>query len=227
MIAVIVPAHNEEQLIAACLESIVKAAVCAKLQGEEVRVIVVCDDCTDATETIAQTLGAHTVRLDGRNVGKARARGTQLALQAGARWLAYTDADTVVSPDWLSTQLALDADAVCGTIGVEEWAAYGPRMRTHFSLTYTDRDGHRHVHGANLGVSAQAYRQTGGFEGIASGEDVALVQALIESGARIAWSAAPRVTTSAREDFRAAGGFGATLSRIDRHGLWAGAPKAG
>jgi glycosyltransferase involved in cell wall biosynthesis len=223
MIAVVVPAHNEAQLIAACIESILTAATCSELKNEAVRVIVVCDECTDATEAIATKLGADTIRLTGRNVGKARACGTEVALQAGARWLAFTDADTVVSPQWLSAQLELGADAVCGTIGVEQWAAYGSRMRKHFSLTYTDRDGHRHIHGANLGVSARAYRQAGGFQDMASGEDVALVNALIDSGATIAWSAAPRVTTSAREDFRAPGGFGAILNHIEQHGLWAGA----
>jgi hypothetical protein len=60
-------------------------------------------------------------------------------------------------------------------------------------------------------VSAEAYHRVGGFEPLASREDVALVMALQAVGARIAWSAAPRVVTSARKAFRAPGGFGATL----------------
>ena len=55
--------------------------------------------------------------------------------------------------------------------------------------------------------------QLGGFEPLASSEDVALVRALQAVGARIAWSAAPRVVTSARSVFRAPGGFGASLLR--------------
>ena len=35
------------------------------------------------------------------------------------------------------------------------------------------------------------------------------------AGASIAWSSAARVVTSARKDFRAPGGFGATLLRVD------------
>ena len=42
-------------------------------------------------------------------------------------------------------------------------------------------------------------------------EDVALVGLLVETGARIAWSAAPRVVTSARIASRVRGGFGDTL----------------
>lgn len=222
MIGVVIPAHNEESLIGACLESIAAASQCPRLQGETVRVVVVCDYCSDDTRRVAHQWKAETLELDARNVGRARAAGAELALRAGARWLAFTDADTQVSPQWLSEQLALDVDAVCGTIGVARWSVYGPRMKEHFRLTYTDRDGHRHVHGANLGVSAQAYRLAGGFGALASGEDVALVEALQRSGVRIAWSARPRVTTSARADFRAPGGFGATLSRIERDQSWAG-----
>jgi glycosyltransferase involved in cell wall biosynthesis len=222
MIGVVIPAHNEEALIGVCLESIAAASQCLRLQGESVRVIVVCDHCSDGTRSIAENWKAETLDLAVRNVGQARAAGAEMALRAGARWLAFTDADTQVSPQWLSEQLALDVDAVCGTIGVVQWSVYGRRMKEHFSLTYTDRDGHRHVHGANLGVSAKAYRLAGGFEALASGEDVALVDALQRSGARIAWSARPRVTTSARADFRAPDGFGATLSRIERECSWAG-----
>lgn len=68
-----------------------------------------------------------------------------------------------------------------------------------------------HVHGANLGVSADAYRRAGGFPPLKCSEDAALVDRLIATGARIAWSAAPRVTTSARTVARVRGGFGDTL----------------
>jgi hypothetical protein len=60
-------------------------------------------------------------------------------------------------------------------------------------------------------VSAEAYRRAGGFEALESHEDVKLVGALERAGSSIAWSAAPRVQTSARRDFRAPMGFGATL----------------
>jgi glycosyltransferase involved in cell wall biosynthesis len=214
MIGVVVPAHDEEAHIAACLQSLTVAARCPRLGGEEVRVVVVLDSCSDATEAIARSLGASTLTVQAKNVGLARAQGAELALSAGARWLAFTDADSVVGPGWISDQLALGSDAVCGTVEVRDWGAYGQRMRDHFENTYTDADGHRHVHGANLGVSATAYRGVGGFPALASSEDVALVDALRASGASIAWSAAPRVVTSARQHFRAPGGFGATLQRV-------------
>jgi hypothetical protein len=107
--------------------------------------------------------------------------------------------------------LALGADAVCGSICVDDWTAHPQELRDYFRRTYMDADGHRHVHGANLGVSAQAYLRAGGFAPLACSEDVALVEQLQATGARIAWSAAPRVVTSARRASRARGGFGDTL----------------
>ena len=215
MIAVVVPAHNEAEHIGECLASLERAAQCARLCGEPVLRLVVLDDCSDATGPIARRAGAAVLAVQAQNVGAARAAGAELALARGARWLAFTDADSVVAPDWLAEQLALDADAVCGTVAVREWGSYGARMQAHYERTYTDADGHQHIHGANLGVSADAYRRVGGFKPLASSEDVALVEALRAAGARIAWSARPRVETSARRNFRAPLGFGATLLRID------------
>lgn len=57
--------------------------------------------------------------------------------------------------------------------------------------TYRDVDGHRHIHSANLGVSAKADSLEKGFRPLASNEDVALVEALIATGATVVWSAAP------------------------------------
>lgn len=219
----IVPANNEEASIGACLRSVETAARWPGLHGEQVLVIVVLDACTDDTALVASQTRAHLISVQARKVGIARAEGARYALALGARWLAFTDADTVVAPDWLHVQISLCSDAVCGTVSVTDWDTYGEPMRRHFDATYTDADGHQHIHGANLGVCARAYQRVGGFEPLASSEDVALVKALQAVGARIAWSAAPRVVTSARREFRAPGGFGSTLLRVSE----AHAPSSG
>ena len=215
LLAVIVPAHNEERELDSCLRYLVRAARWPPLGGESVLIVVALDACTDSSASVARRIGIETVQLEARNVGAARAAGAALALKVGARWLAFTDADSRVAPNWLHAQLAQDSDAVCGTVQVSHWGSYGDDMRRHYAATYHDADGHRHIHGANLGVSAEAYRRAGGFQPLVSSEDVALVDALKASGAHIAWSAAPRVTTSARRVFRAPDGFGATLLRVD------------
>ena len=119
MIGVVVPAHDEEEHIGACVRSLLAASRCAGLDGEAVTAVVVADACRDATAEIATRAGAIVVR-----------------------WLAFTDADSVVAPDWISAQLALGSDAVCGTIAVADWGSYGERMKRHFEATYTDADGH-------------------------------------------------------------------------------------
>jgi Glycosyl transferase family 2 len=223
LIGVVVPAHNEEKLARACLHAIAAAAAHPLLELEPVEVFVVLDCCTDNTEATAEGMGAHTLATCARNVGIARAAGANAALAAGARWLSFTDCDSLVAPDWLAAQLAehaRGADAVCGTVSVGDWGAYGERMRLHFAATYTDAAGHRHIHGANLGVSAAAYQLAGGFKPLQTGEDVALVESLEKMGVTIAWSDAPRVMTSARHEFRAPGGFGATLQRIHQESQW-------
>ena len=214
MIAVIIPAHNEEALIGACLRSLQAASRCPALLGEPVVAVVVADSCNDGTAKVARSMGAACVSVRANNVGLARARGAELALKAGARWLAFTDADSVVAPDWLSMQVLLRADAVCGVVQVNDWTAHSERTRRHFNAHYRPVDGHRHIHGANLGLSAQAYRRAGGFRHVVSSEDRALVEDLHTCGASIAWSAGPRVMTSARRSFRAPNGFGATLLRM-------------
>ena len=214
MIGVVIPAHNEGERIGAALEAVLRAAAHPALLGETVGVAVVLDSCSDSTSTVVAQYPVIGIALDARNVGIARARGADLFVGGGARWLAFTDADTLVSPDWLVKQLAENADVVCGSIGVEDWGAHGlegSAVQAHFATHYVDADGHRHIHGANLGVSAEAYCRVGGFQPLACSEDVALVEALQAAGARIAWSAGPRVTTSARTDARARGGFGDTI----------------
>ena len=230
MIGIVVPAHNEEAVIAEALDALCIAASHPALCGEAVEVLLVLDSCDDDTETIALARGIRTQCVNMRNVGHARAIGAAQMLDKGARWLAFTDADTVVSPEWLVRQLELDADVVCGSIGVDDWSAHGlhaDAIREHFALTYHDVDGHRHIHGANLGVSAAAYVRAGGFSALACSEDVALVAALQASGARIAWSAAPRVRTSARADARARGGFGDTLLAVIAASVAANAAASG
>nr|WKF55734.1 hypothetical protein HUO10_000178 [Paraburkholderia busanensis] len=212
MIGVIVPAHNEEALLAPCLAALIYAARHEALAGERVRIVVVLDTCDDFSGAIARAYGVETLTLKVRNVGIARAAGADLLLAADARWLAFTDGDSRVSAGWLAAQLALQADAVCGSIAVDDWTAHPHSVREYFYKTYVDADGHRHIHGANLGVSAEAYRRAGGFPPLPCSEDVALVERLVASGARVAWSAAPRVITSARAAARARGGFGDTLA---------------
>ena len=216
MIGVAIPAHNEEACLGACLQAVLRAATHPQLAGEPVMVCVVLDACDDGTAAIVrewQTAFALAgCRLDAleiaaRQVGSARAAGALHLIAAEARWLAFTDADTVVAPDWLVAQLGVGTPVVCGTIGVDDWALHPPPVGARFVAEYQDRDGHRHVHGANLGLCTEAYRAVGGFAPLVAHEDRTLVEALERAGFTIGWSAAPRVVTSTRLRSRAPEGF--------------------
>lgn len=218
MIGVAVPVHNEEALLGDCLGALRVASEHAALAREPVVILAVMDSCTDGSASIAASFGIETLCVNERNVGASRAAGARWLLDKGARWLSCTDADTVVSPSWIADQLALASDAVCGTVDVRDWTGHEglPGLEVAFRHQYSDLDGHSHIHGANLGVCATAYLKAGGFSPIRSSEDVALVQALQKIGARIAWSAKPRVATSARLEARAPRGFGHALSVMAR-----------
>lgn len=215
MIAVLVPAHDEEALLGGCLASVREAARAVEATGETVCTVVALDRCTDRSREIALAYGAEAMDVRAGSVGAARRAAAERALALGARWLACTDADSRVPHDWLRGQLESGTDAFCGMVAVDDWSGYAAATVEAYLRAHPQVPGHRHVHGANLGVSAAAYRRCGGFAPLACGEDVALVAALEACGATIRWAPAPAVITSARRKARACGGFAAYLARLE------------
>ncbi|WP_024904129.1 glycosyltransferase family 2 protein [Robbsia andropogonis] len=216
--AVIVPAHNEARLLPRCLDSIREAVQHGTLAHATVEVIVVLDCCNDASESIVASYGYRALRSAHRNVGLARSMGAAFALGRGAQWLSFTDADSAVPVDWLASQYRLanaGSDAVCGTIVVDDWSQRSSACMSRHEAAYQRIDGHRHVHGANLGLSAAAYLAVGGFAPLRTGEDAALLAALEGIGVAIARPGNPSVVTSAREEARAPDGFAAFLNAIE------------
>ena len=229
-IGVVVPAHDEAATIAACLDSLERAAAHRDLRSVAVEVVVVLDRCTDDTGRLARVprqLAVTTLEVDVRNVGRARRAGLATLLarrtdQDAGLWLASTDADSTVPRDWLARQLAwrrLGADAVAGTVRIDDWTghpiAVRHRFEAHQARLGTGRD-HSHVHGANLSFSAAAYLGVGGMPPEALAEDHALWLALHRAGYRTVAPGDLAVTTSARRDGRARGGFSTFLTSLDR-----------
>ena len=222
-VGVIIPAHNEQRLLPSCLAALRRAA--RALDGTPVHLVVVADSCRDQSAQVARQGGATVVTISAHCVGTARAEGVREALrQAGPLdpaeiWLATTDADTLVPPDWLRRQAACASrgwDAVAGTVRVADWAARPPAVRALFNRRYHSPAGpHRHVHGANLGFRASAYLMAGGFPAVPTAEDHALVAALTAGGSRVLRTRALSVVTSARRAARAPDGFGHYLAELD------------
>jgi glycosyltransferase involved in cell wall biosynthesis len=220
---VVVPAHNEEELLPECLTALRRAAAALTTP---VHLLVAADSCTDRTAALARGHGARVIGVRARSVGAARAAGMAelLRLTAGsdaaAVWLATTDADTVVPPGWLGRQLTYANqgwDVVLGTVAVADWDGHPPDTPAVFEARYRFGAGpHPHVHGANLGLRASAYLAAGGFRPLRTAEDHALLAAVTEAGCRILRASDIAVTTSSRRRARAPHGFSHLLRTLTR-----------
>jgi len=217
-IGICVPARNEAAGIGACLRALARAA---RYVSCPVTAVVVADACTDDTAGRAQWaaaaagLSVQIMQLDARSVGAARAAGSAMIterLGLVGTWLATTDADSVVPTRWLAGQLRYrraGADLVAGTVRVIDWSVHSAQLRAYVVGEYGRHAAgrHGHVHGANLGVSATAYRQLGGFAPAVAHEDVLLVDAAQRLGLSVSWAEDIPVVTSARLVGRTPAGF--------------------
>lgn len=217
-VGVVIPARDEEELLPRCLASV---AAAARTLGAPARVsvVVVLDSCTDNSAAAAAgaaldlELELHLLETGAGNVGAVRAEGTSAALELGARWIACTDADTVVPAGWLQVQMNL-ADAgygmVLGTV-VPDARDLDAGHLALWQARHTLAEGHPYVHGANLGFSADAYMAAGGFLPGATGEDVDLADRI--KAAQVPWTATDwiRAVTSGRTTGRAPAGFSGYL----------------
>lgn len=233
---VVVPVRNEEQLLGLALAHLRTAMDridgCGRLRS---RLVVVLDDCTDRSAAIAKEAAAADARITvvstgARCVGAARALGVSTALADADPsslqrwWIANTDADTRVPPDWLELSAnAADAgaDALVGTVEPDR-AELGPARFAAWRTAHVTTDGHPHIHGANLGVRASAYLRAGGFQPVPSDEDVRLVHALRSQGATVRSIGSPTVITSARLRGRLSHGFADYLSCLPDAGATPG-----
>ncbi|WP_430592424.1 glycosyltransferase [Humidisolicoccus flavus] len=204
---IVIPAHNEAELIARCLEGI---AVAVAKVATPVHTIVIADSCSDSTATIARTFtGVEVIETSAKNVGAARALGCSIAIAHGADWIAHTDADSVVPPQWLQVQAALAAsgvDVVIGTVR-PDFRDLDPARTQRWLDTHVDGVANGHVHGANLGSSTAAYLRAGGYLPMIEHEDVDLTARMRALGINVAATADAEVLTSGRLQGRTPGGY--------------------
>lgn len=228
-LGIIVPAHDEAELLGRCLRSIARAR--ARVAGDvHTCLVVVLDACCDGSRRVAeraQTLPFAIGEIDDHNVGIARAHGARMALSRltdhglDRTWLVTTDADCEVPTTWLADHVALanrGAHAIAGTVSIRDWSGHPAGRARAFERFYADhnRDGaHAHVHGANFGVRADAYTAVGGFAPLATGEDHALRERLLQHGYKVIASREISVATSSRLHGRAPNGFAGFLAQVE------------
>ena len=223
-IGIVIPAHNEAETIINCLTS-VQTAIKQLPVSIEAFVIVVLDSCTDDTLNKVKAAGIDYISCDYRCVGKVRDAGIRHAIAQGATWIACTDADSIVTTDWLVQQVIHilqpiegkpSIDMICGVVSIDKWDHLTPQTKADYLAHYQDSMGHRHIHGANLSFSSEVYLELGGFAPLPCHEDVDLVNRFESQGFNILWSNKVRVITSSRLQARAKEGFAAFLNNLQQ-----------
>jgi len=235
--SIVVPAHNEEALIEACLEALANQEGVAL---EEYEILLVLDRCTDDTEVRARSVAGkypdlrlHFLEGPGLGSGHARSLGMEsacarlLSLGRPGGLVCSTDADTVVAPDWLAAQLdaaSRGAVAIGGRIelsndgslpeNIMRWHAERGRLRHREIVSAPGRTEHWQFSGASLALTAAVYREVGGLEPRASLEDERLEAVLRDHGVPIDRLLSVRVMTSARLVGRAEKGLAHDLARV-------------
>jgi len=226
-IGVVIPARNEEATIEDCIGSVLVAGDSHRRRGA-LWVVVVADSCSDRTASLAlRAIGdcGQVIETRVRSAGAARRLGAAAVIERfrhvdpGSLWLANTDADTCVCPDWIDVHLRFADQGMTGVAGIVRLAPGGtPEAHEAFRHSYPIRaDGtHAHVHGANIALRGDAYLDVGGWTDRPLSEDHCLWRRLRRRGWPVSSAASSVVITSARLQGRASGGFADTLqARID------------
>jgi cellulose synthase/poly-beta-1,6-N-acetylglucosamine synthase-like glycosyltransferase len=214
-VLVVVPARDEESTLRACVESVRCAGSTVAVPTS---VVVVLDVCTDGSADAVRRLpDVLVVERDHGNVGRSRHDGVLAGLSAGRSapgrtWIAFTDADSVVPRFWLREHLrsAASSDAYVGAV-VPRMDDLEPLRRRAWRRSHPPGATLGHVHGANLGVRADAYLRVGGFLPLRVGEDVDLVSRLRAARFSVAESERHPVITSGRLAGRAPDGYASYL----------------
>ncbi|KTR51649.1 MULTISPECIES: glycosyltransferase [Curtobacterium] len=230
---VVVPVHDEEGTMRAALDALAAAVTTLRTAHPSVRsgVTLVLDGCTDGTAGIVEATrqtdpvwrtGRLRVQTSSRvGVGRARAIGTAHAralprtAAPDRHWFAHTDADSRVHPDWLVQQvdaLLAGAHLLVGAV-VPDPDDLDPAVLDRWRAAHPPGATLGHVHGANLGVRADADIALGGFDPVPEHEDVRLVERARALGLDVRATTELPVVTSGRFAGRTPGGYAEHLRR--------------
>jgi glycosyltransferase involved in cell wall biosynthesis len=96
LVSIVVGVRNMETTIGPCIESLLAQNYPSK------EIIIIDDGSSDKTSTIIQNYPVRLITTEKRGISHARNLGY---LQAQGEYVAYTDADCTVAPDWLSVMM--------------------------------------------------------------------------------------------------------------------------
>jgi peptidoglycan-N-acetylglucosamine deacetylase len=163
-ISVVVPAHDEERLLPACLDALI-----AQEYDGPIEIIVVDNASRDRTAAIARNYGVTVVSEPRRDYCYALTCGFAAA---SGEIIACTDADTIVPRDWIARfvaayQAAPDVVAVGGRVEFDRpnwkgWVLARCLVPAYNSFDRRDPGG-PHLWGANMSVRRDAFVAVGGW----------------------------------------------------------------
>ena len=160
-LSLVVPAFNEERLIAATLEHLHAGIAALERRGWSGELIVCDNNSTDRTAEVARAAGATVVFEPVNQIARARNAG---ARAASGDWLLFVDADSSPGPQLFEEVLGVVESGKCmgggctvmlpgAPLGVRAWvAAWNLTSRTM-----------RWAAGSFLFCEAAAFRAVGGF----------------------------------------------------------------
>ncbi len=193
--AILIPAHDEELLIA----TVIQTLRAARYPRELIQIHVIADNCTDRTAAIVRELGEQVhERHDPRNPGKGQAIDWMLSRLdlASVDAVAFFDADNLVDPGFFSVmQRELEAGGRClqGYYGI---ANPGETVMTRLlAVTYVMKNLLFNAGKTKLGLSVilmgtgMVFRSDilarTGWQAMSIGEDLEQTFCLLEQGERI------------------------------------------
>jgi cellulose synthase/poly-beta-1,6-N-acetylglucosamine synthase-like glycosyltransferase len=191
-ISVIIPARNEEENIAACLNTVCNQSYLKEL----FEVLVVDDHSTDNTAEIVKLYESKNVTLitlkdfvqDDLNSYKKKAIEIAIAQSTG-ELIVCTDADCIAGPRWLQTIaafyeayqpkfIAAPVSINCSNRFIEIFQSLDFMTLQGITGASVYKKIHSMCNGANLAYTKKAFEAVGGFTGIdtiASGDDMLLM----------------------------------------------------
>jgi glycosyltransferase involved in cell wall biosynthesis len=198
MISVVIPARNEEELLAATIEAM-------KAQSyKNFETIVVANGCNDRTAEVARELGCRVFELSDRGLGAARNLGGR---EASGQILLFLDADTLLPRDALKTIAAkFRRRHSCGTLWGEP-----DSQRLSYKLIYALKN---LVHAARLHCGSSGvilcwkddFLKVGGFDQtLYLRENSHLIKRLLRFGRYCFITRTPAITSMRRYESNGAG----------------------
>ena len=160
-VSVIVPAFNEEKLIAQSLRSIKAALSSFTARGWETEVVVCDNNSTDRTAAIAADEGAVVVFEPVNQIGRARNAG---ARAASGDWLIFVDADSFPSSELFAATAEIIASGKAAAGGAV--IRMDSRDRAMDLATWTWNQISKlckWMAGSFIFCDAKAFREVGGF----------------------------------------------------------------